>query len=1266
MKTIHVLAISACLCGWTLSAATVAYYEFDGTGTAAVGSPITDSTGNHNGTVVGGDLVYGNDPLVGGYLSFDLDPDRVVIPGAPELLFGMEQGYTMEVVFRTTMTTAVGSLLSKGADVSNPDSQYWMRYAGNGRVTGLIEGVDNTTEDSAATSTATPVNDGKWHRVALVFNGTNSPKRLEIYLDGVFSGADASVGTAGIVGGADSDPLILGEFASLVATRSFAGDIAAVRLSDAPLTPADFLQVSATYITGMMPVNGAIFLPPSTVAQFVVKSPTIGVAATGIQVTMNGENISGQLTFTGSNSDRTVTLPPLNANQRYRLQITVTDLASNVITETSTFNTFVNNLVFVEGEDYNFNGGQFIDNPQLASSPGANNYLDRLGIEGTDYHQTNAPTSALYRIGDQVGTAVSQDALRQAYLAAQATDPGVADYDSREFGNTEWLNYTRTFPDNTWRVYVRIAKGGTVPIVLRLDEVTAGSSSSSQTLAPIGFFRRLPTGANNVYDLVPLTDALGQEIALRLSGVKTLRLAMVSGTATANLNYMLFVPGATQPPFVASVAPAAGAGNETANPVIQAAVRNGTTSVQSGSIALGLDGATVSATVTPVTTGADVSYNASSLALGWHTAVLRFSDGSASYTNQWQFYVANQAVRGYWKFDEQAAATFSSTNSGAILDSSGNLRHGTASAATMPYVTGSFNYGNTRALHFSTAPDRIVVSDGPGNFNFTGSFTFEALIRTAGSSTSAAILAKNGLSDGEGEYWWRLPGDVSGVQRVGVNGNFITGTNVLNDGLWHHVAVVYDQSTAQISLYADYVLETQTNGIVFDRPVGRPADLHLGSFIGGGSDFDGDIDFIRISDGVLSVNQFVAPTIALQPLLKGLLPVNGARNVSLRPTIEAEFQNRDTAVVLNTLKLFVDGADVTASAVKTGDTIGAKISYTPATGLATGLHTVVTTFNDTAAPANSWTNSWTFTVLQVVPVLGSYQFNEKAPGNAAETQADAILDGSGRGHHATAAAALSYVTGSPAYGNSSALQFVVGGAGVATPVTIPDPSGVFNFATTQSITMEAIIKTTTIGENNVGALIAKQGASPGEYWWRINAAGTQSFWVNNGSGSRTAAGVKPVNDGEWHHMAAVFDGIAQQVRVYVDYKLDGSAAAVYAANDSPIGNAKDVWIGAFQNLDREFAGDIDAVRISGEALDPSWFIPLGGMAAPVQIINLVKTAGNFSFSFVTESGRSYVVQGADSMSGTWSDLETLPGDGNLKQVSYAAAGNQKYYRVKVQ
>src|SRR5882672_10746600 len=191
-------------------------------------------------------------------------------------------------------------------------------------------------------------------------------------------------------------------------------------------------------------------------------------------------------------------------------------------------------------------------------------------------------------------------------------------------------------------------------------------------------------------------------------------------------------------------------------------------------------------------------------------------------------------------------------------------------------------------------------------------------------------------------------------------------------------------------------------------------------------------------------------------------------------------------------------------------------------------------------------------------VVGYWPFDEKAPGNTSDTNAGAILDASGNAHHGNADAGMLYVAGSPAYGNTSGLTFSLNPDKVA----VPDPTGAFNFSPGQSVTLEALVRTYNIGQDGVGAIMNKQGANPGEWWWRINANGRQQFFVDDGQGgSRNVSGARALNDGQWHHLAAVYDSAAQRLRVYVDYALDGSVSAVYSTAGT-IGNTNDLWLGA--------------------------------------------------------------------------------------------------------
>lgn len=269
MKHLGIALCSILLASTVVHAATVAYYQFNGSGTATVGSTVTDTTGNHHGTVAGGDLTYGWDPVVGSYLTFAADAgignpgNRVVIPGHSDFLFDVTGTCTIEAIFRTTQTGTGtnGVLISKGVATSTSDSQWWLRHQGNGQLRGVVEGFDNTTEDTV-TSTGTPlVNDGEWYHVALVFDGAAATKRWEIYVDGILRGADASVLTAGLIGGNDTEPVVIGEYETLGANRSFAGDIAAIRLSNTALLPAEFLVIPEPSASALLAVGlGAMLL----------------------------------------------------------------------------------------------------------------------------------------------------------------------------------------------------------------------------------------------------------------------------------------------------------------------------------------------------------------------------------------------------------------------------------------------------------------------------------------------------------------------------------------------------------------------------------------------------------------------------------------------------------------------------------------------------------------------------------------------------------------------------------------------------------------------------------------------------------------------------------------------------------------------------------------------------------------------------------------------------------------------------------------------
>ena len=69
-----------------------------------------------------------------------------------------------------------------------------------------------------------------------------------------------------------------------------------------------------------------------------------------------------------------------------------------------------------------------------------------------------------------------------------------------------------------------------------------------------------------------------------------------------------------------------------------------------------------------------------------------------------------------------------------------------------------------------------------------------------------------------------------------------------------------------------------------------------------------------------------------------------------------------------------------------------------------------------------------------------------------------------------------------------------------------------------------------------------------------------------------------------------------------------------------------------------------------------------------QIVGVKQAGTNFSFSFQTVSGRTYLVQYENVLSSVgWSNLQTVPGDGTIKTfLTPINAAPQRFFRLLLQ
>jgi hypothetical protein len=298
-----------------------------------------------------------------------------------------------------------------------------------------------------------------------------------------------------------------------------------------------------------------IFVPPSSGLSFTVTSPNgFTINNSGIQVVLNGTNVSSSLSITGSASSKNVTYSGLQSNANYNATITVTDVnglqnSANTTFQTTWLGTLAPTYVW-EAEDFDFNSGMFIDNPDLCTGPGTdtNCYFGQVGVTNVDeYTYTYGPPPGQFYRGasDGIGTQPSGDYSRPNLTAA-----GRIDYCINPFNNNEWVNYTRDWPNSTNWIIGRFANGGTAGGDSLYLVTPAGTNL-------LGTFVVTPTPSWTTFQYFYLisTDGVNRATVV-LNGKETLRLsAGVNGTANALPTFFMIVPGLPDLPRLSGLYP---------------------------------------------------------------------------------------------------------------------------------------------------------------------------------------------------------------------------------------------------------------------------------------------------------------------------------------------------------------------------------------------------------------------------------------------------------------------------------------------------------------------------------------------------------------------------------------------------------------------------------------------------------------------------------------------------------------------------------------
>lgn len=213
-------------------------------------------------------------------------------------------------------------------------------------------------------------------------------------------------------------------------------------------------------------------------------------------------------------------------------------------------------------------------------------------------------------------------------------------------------------------------------------------------------------------------------------------------------------------------------------------------------------------------------------------------------------------------------------------------------------------------------------------------------------------------------------------------------------------------------------------------------------------------------------------------------------------------------------------------------------------------------------------------------------FEEKDAGENVDPASGALLDRHPDGHAlhlTTQSGSIAYTPG--AESSTTALDFD-GSGGLA----IADGSSgqAFDFGPEDSVTFEARLRIPAASTSLPGAILAKNQQPGGEWWLRVQTGGTVTFLWDDGANELTVSSTTAIDDGEWHHVAAVRDAVANELRLYIDGVLEGTTPDVTTGD---IANGLPLTVGAFNGTaGRNLVGTLDWVAITPSALAPGGFV----------------------------------------------------------------------------
>lgn len=313
-------------------------------------------------------------------------------------------------------------------------------------------------------------------------------------------------------------------------------------------------------IVNLAPDGTQIFNLAAAGLTFTGTSTTTNIYAGGVQVILNGLDVSSSLGITGSGTANVgVSYNALQADRIYSVVVNLTDGAGFTVTKSVLFDTFKTNNFVWEAEDYDFDAGQSFNNPTNTSYLAPNSYFGRPGTPDVDWHESGSwggNSGQAYReSGVGPGVEWASDAPRAKFVAAQALDPDVHDYDVGWVSglNGDWMNFKRTIPAGSYNIYCRLASGAAGNQRCQLGIVTSGQGTTSQTVDTLGIATIAGGAGWQAWQWAPLLDAGGNLVKLDVAN--TSDITFRASADGCNMNFFMLAAARTDIPQIANLYP---------------------------------------------------------------------------------------------------------------------------------------------------------------------------------------------------------------------------------------------------------------------------------------------------------------------------------------------------------------------------------------------------------------------------------------------------------------------------------------------------------------------------------------------------------------------------------------------------------------------------------------------------------------------------------------------------------------------------------------